>query len=167
MEFNKSKKVGDIIENEILKKIQRKYKNAFIDDRGKKFSDWDIFIPEINQGIEVKGDYKSKLTGNLVIEVEMYDKPSALSITKATYWVIVDGFRMIWIKPIEIYRFIEKKQYRRTSFVGDGDIVTKYAYLISHNDFVLYVYGLDKPNGWITMLENDDILYYDNYVKNI
>lgn len=167
MEFNKSKKVGDIIENEILKKIQRKYKNAFIDDRGKKFSDWDIFIPEINQGIEVKGDYKSKLTGNLVIEVEMYDKPSALSITKATYWVIVDGFRIIWIKPIEIYRFIEKKQYRRTSFVGDGDIVTKYAYLISHNDFVLYVYGLDKPNGWITMLENDDILYYDNYVKNI
>ena len=167
MKFNESKKVGDIIENEILKKIQKKYKNAFIDDRGKKFSDWDIFIPEINQGIEVKGDYKSKLTGNLVIEVEMYDKPSALSITKATYWVIVDGFRIIWIKPIEIYRFIEKKQYRRSSFVGDGDIVTKYAYLISHNDFVLYVYGLDKPNGWITMLENDDILYYDNYVKNI
>ena len=54
-----------------------------------------------------------------------------------------------------------------TSTVGDGDIVTKYAYLISHNDFVLYVYGLDKPNGWITMLENDDILYYDNYVKYI
>ena len=162
MEFNESKKVGDIIENEILKKIQRKYKNAFIDDRGKKFSDWDIFIPEINQGIEVKGDYKSKLTGNLVIEVEMYDKPSALSITKATYWVIVDGFRIIWIKPIEIYRFIEKKQYRRTSFVGDGDIVTKYAYLICHNDFVLYVYGLDKPDGWVTMLEIDDILYYDN-----
>ena len=38
MEFNESKKVGDIIENEILKKIQRKYKNAFIDDRGKKFN---------------------------------------------------------------------------------------------------------------------------------
>lgn len=168
MDFNKSKNIGDFVEREILKRIQYKYSNAYIDDRGKKFSDWDIYIPEMNFGVEVKYDYMSKKTGNLVIEVEMYNKPSALSITKAKYWVFIDGFRIIWIRPIEIYRFLEKKQYRRVSFVGNGDGVSKLAYLISRDDLVLYVYNtLDKSDGWVEVLDVADVLYDDNILKII
>ncbi len=167
MEFNESKKVGDILEVQILKRINKKYPKAFIDDKGKKFSDWDIFIPEIHEGIEVKGDYMSKITGNIVIEVEMYGKPSALSKTKAKYWAIVDGFRIIWIKPIEIYRFIELNRYQRTIFKGDGDNVKKFAYLVPRDNLVLYIYNkLDKEDGWIEILKENDILYYNNFSKN-
>lgn len=133
----------------------------------RKNSDWDIYIPEIQEGIEVKGDYMSKITGNLVVEVEMYDKPSALSITKAKYWIFVEGYRLIWIKPIEIYRFIELNGYQRTVFTGSCDDKMKKAYLIPRDKLVLYIYNnLTKSNGWIEILKEDDILYYDNFSKN-
>ena len=165
MKFKESKKVGDVLEVEVLKRIQIKYSQAFIDDKGKKFSDWDIFIPEINEGIEVKGDYMSKITGNLVVEVEMYDKPSALSITKAKYWVFIEGYRFIWIKPISIYRFIEQNNCQRTSWVGSGDDQVKKAYLIKHEKFVKYIYTLDKEDGWVDMINKNNVLYYDNFSK--
>jgi hypothetical protein len=166
MEFKESKKVGDIIEEEVLKRILKKYPQAFIDDKGKKFSDWDIYIPEIKEGIEVKGDYKSKTTHNLVVEVEMNGKLSALSITKAKYWVFVEGYRLIWVTPLEIYRFLEQHiEYGRANFKGNGDNKSKKAHLISHNKFIDYVNNLDKKSGWIEMLKEDDILYYDNFSK--
>jgi hypothetical protein len=109
----------------------------------------------------------SKITGNIVIEVEMYGKPSALSKTKAKYWAIVDGFRIIWIKPIEIYRFIELNRYERITFKGDGDNVKKFAYLVPRDNLVLYIYNkLDKEDGWIEILKENDILYYNNFSKN-
>lgn len=36
MEYQESKKIGDIIEAEILKRIIRKYPKAYIDNTGKK-----------------------------------------------------------------------------------------------------------------------------------
>jgi len=167
MEFKDSKKVGDIIEEEILKIIKRKYPEAYIDDRGKKFSDWDIFIPELNEGIEIKGDYMSQRTGNLVVEVEMYGRPSALSVTKAKYWIFVEGNRLIWIKPIEIYRFIEQRGYSRAVFTGDGDTKMKKAYLISHKDFVLHIHNnLDDIDGFIQRIPKSSPLHYDNFTKS-
>ena len=106
-EYSESKKAGDIGELEILKIIQRKYPLAYIDNTGKANSKWDIFIPELNIGVEVKMDYKSKHTGNIVIEVQMNGKLSALSGTEAKYWVFITGYRYIWITPLEIYRFLE------------------------------------------------------------
>ena len=56
--------------------------------------EWDIYIPELDEGVEVKSDQKSKHTGNIVIEIEFNGKPSALATTKAKYWVIFDSVIM-------------------------------------------------------------------------
>lgn len=169
MEYSKSKIIGDIAEEEILKRIQKNYSNAYIDNIGKANSNWDIFIPEINKGVEVKEDYKSKETGNIVIEVEMNGKLSALSVTKADYWVFITGYRYIWITPLEIYRFLEQHfEYGRVPFIGDGDDKEKLAYLVRHDVFVKHIYNnLEKKRGWIEMINEDEILYYDNFLKYI
>ena len=161
MEFNKSKKAGDVIEEEIIKILQKKDKDAYIDNTGKKNSDWDIYLPTLDYGVEVKGDYKSKDTENLVVEVEMFGRPSALSVTKSRWWVFVEGYRFIWIKPLEIYRFIELNQYKRTHWTGNGDSQPKYAYLIDHEDFVKYCW----KHGVVEMIPESHILYYDNFTK--
>ena len=164
-EYKISKKIGDVGELEIHKRLIKKYPKAYIDNIGKANSDWDIFIPEINAGIEVKMDYKSLYSGNLLIEV-YFNKPSALSVTKAKYWVFITGERYIWITPLEIYRFIELYQYHRKQLTGEGDEEAKIAYLIKHDDFVLYVHRLSKENGWVEMIKEDDVMYVDKF-KNI
>ena len=185
--FKDSKVAGDLVENEILKQIQVKYPKAYNTvDKG-KFSNYDLYIPEIDEGIEVKGDYKSAETGNLVIEVEMYGKESALTATQALYWVFVEGYRKIWIRPIDIYRFLEQNINftGKEEFIGTGDNVPKWAFLVNHRNFVKYVYSLDKRDerlykkegvpesewkpkwrsGWVEMIKKDSPLYFDNYSK--
>lgn len=167
MEFIESKKTGDIVENEILKKVLIKHPTAFIDDRGKANSDWDIYMPDIKQGIEVKLDFESKHSGNIVIEVEMGGKLSALSKTKSTYWVFVTGYRYIWITPFEIYRFLEQHfEYGRVPITGRGDNTEKKVYLVKHDVFVKYIYNnLSKEQGWVEMIKENEVLYYDNFTK--
>ena len=166
MEYNESKKSGDIGENEILKRIQKKYPKAYIDNKGKANSDWDIYIPEINQGIEVKQDYESFYTNNIVIEVEMNGKLSALSKTKATYWVFITGLRYIWITPLQIYRLLEQHfEYNRVLFTGKGDNKAKFAYLVSHNVLLKHVYGLNKEDGWVDMIEENDPMHRNNFIS--
>ena len=46
------------------------------------YKEYDIFVPELNIGIEVKSDEKSKYTSNIVIEIEFNNKPSALSTSR-------------------------------------------------------------------------------------
>lgn len=166
MKYIKSKKYGNIGEAEMLKRIQKQYPKAYIDDIGKANSNWDIWIPEIQMGIEVKMDYKSKETGNLVIEVEMSGKLSALSLTKAKYWVFVTGYDYIWITPLDIYRFLEQHfEYGRVPFTGDGDDNEKIAHLIGLNRFLDYVRKLNKEQAWIETIKENDVLYYDNMMK--
>jgi hypothetical protein len=163
-EFKESKVAGDVIEHEILAQIHKQYPKAFTTEKEGKFSDYDIYIPEIKEGIEVKGDYKSAETGNLVIEVEMNGKPSALSVTKAKYWVFVEGYRKIWVKPIDIYRFLESRiYYGRTTFTGDGDNKSKWAYLVNHKEFVEYIYTLKDSK--VEMIREDSPIFFDNYSK--
>ena len=168
-EYVESKKKGDIGEEEILIILQRKYSEAYIDETDIPNSDWDIFIPEINVGVEVKCDYESNNTGNIVIEVEMRGKLSALSVTKSKYWVFITGYRYIWIKPIEIYRFLEQHfEYGRVPITGSGDKSPKIGYLVNLNAFVKYIRNnLSKDDGWINMIGKNEVMYYDNYMKKI
>lgn len=162
--YYESKKAGDVGEIEVLKRILKKHPLAFIDNKGKANSDWDIWIPEKNYGVEVKNDYKSYYTGNLVLEVEMDGKLSALSLTKAKYWVFITGERYIWITPLDTYRFIEQHfEYGRVPFTGDGDEKEKLAYLVRHDVFVKYVHGLGKERGWVEMIKKNDVMYIDNF----
>lgn len=166
-EFKEAKANGDIIEEVIRDKFREKFPKAFIDDIGKANSDWDVYIPELKYGVEVKGDYRcfdpNNGTGNIVIEVEMNNKLSALSVTKAKYWVIVEGYRFIWLTPLDIYRFIDQYEYQRVSFVGKGDTVAKKAYLLKHEELVKYAWDVGK----VEMIPEDHKLYYNNYIELI
>ncbi|QDP56646.1 MAG: hypothetical protein Unbinned5089contig1000_32 [Prokaryotic dsDNA virus sp.] len=127
---------GKQIESMALEKIKSKYPNSYIVDG--YFKDWDIFIPELNLGVEVKSDEKSKYTGNIVIEIEFNNKPSALSTTKAHYWMFWDGYSFNTLRPSMIWRCIEDNKLNPVKFIGKGDVKQKKAYLIKKD--LLYKY---------------------------
>jgi hypothetical protein len=129
-------KKGEKIETILLKEIQKKYPKAFKIEG--YFKDYDLFVPEVNKSIEVKSDEKSKETGNIVVEVEFNNKPSALSTTKADYWVWWDGNLFTWFKTNEIKKCINETNQRLVSFIGKGDTKQKKAYLIKKETLFKY-----------------------------
>ena len=126
--FDRDLARGKKYEQIVLEAIQQKYSKAFIEDGYCK--EWDIYIPELSFGIEVKSDKKSIDTGNIVIEIEFNGKPSALSTTKSKYWVIFDGYDYKWFLVDDIKKCIEENNLRYATFTGKGDIHSKKAYLI-------------------------------------
>jgi hypothetical protein len=134
--FSKDLEIGKKYENIVLCMVRKKYPKAYIVDGYCK--EWDIFVPELNFGIEVKLDKKSIDTGNIVIEIEFDGKPSALTTTKAKWWVIYDGFKYNWFCVKNIFRCIEENNLTYKKFVGRGDIKEKKAYLIKKK--LLYNY---------------------------
>jgi len=128
---------GKRSEQIILSMIHSKYPNAFIKEGYHK--EYDIMIPEINKTIEVKKDFKSQYTGNIVIEIEMNNKKSALSTTTADWWVIhTDNCTLFWISPKDINKIIEKENFKPVEFIGKGDTISKIAYLIPKEYFFKY-----------------------------
>lgn len=136
--FNRDLKRGKYHENVILEVIQKKYPKAFIKDGYCK--EYDIFIPELKIGVEVKSDEKSKFTGNIVIEIEFNNRPSALSTSEAKYWVIFDGYDYHWFLKDKIKDCILENKLKWVEFIGKGDTKSKKAYLIKKE--ILYKYKL-------------------------
>lgn len=136
--FNRDLKRGKYHENVILEVIQKKYPRAFIKDGYCK--EYDIFIPELKIGVEVKSDEKSKFTGNIVIEIEFNNRPSALITSKAKYWVIFDGYDYHWFLKDKIKDCILENKLKWVEFIGKGDTKSKKAYLIKKE--ILYKYKL-------------------------
>jgi hypothetical protein len=126
--FQSDLKRGETVELQILSVIQQTYPEAY-KVQGKQ-SDYDIFIPERDVGVEVKADFMSQKTGNIVVEVNMYNKPSALSITKAEFWVFYTGERWLVISPSGIRECIVHNALSPRKFVARGDTVAKTTYLV-------------------------------------
>ena len=95
---------GVSVENKVIDLIREKYPCAcrILGD----FKDYDIWIPEISAGVEVKYDPRSNETNNFVIEIESRDSLSGLMTTKAKFWVIHDDKVFYVIKPSEIIKCI-------------------------------------------------------------
>ena len=89
---------------------------------------FDIFIPERNETIEVKLDKKSNYTGNIVIEIEFNGKASGLITSTADHWVFCDGEE--WIRYLTSRLRDLVTPFKPATFVGNGDIKPKKAYLI-------------------------------------
>ena len=140
--FKRDLERGKQIENNVLNIIKKKYSKAYIIEG--YFKEYDIYIPEIKAGIEVKSDEKSKYTGNIVIEIEFNNKPSALSTTKADYWVIYDGDSYNWFKTENIRKCIYENNLKWCKFIGKGDVKQKKAYLIKKE--MLYKYNYEDRN---------------------
>jgi len=136
--FYKDLSRGEAIEQDLLSKIQVKYPNAYKVEG--YFKDYDLYVPEISKSIEVKYDEKSKHTGNIVVEVEFNNKPSALSTTKADYWVWWDGYSYTWFFTNEIKKCVEETNQRLYTFIGKGDTKEKKAYLIKKE--ILFNYSI-------------------------
>lgn len=126
--FERDLKKGKEHEQLILNFIKEKYPLAVAVEG--YFKGFDIWVPEVDTGVEVKSDEKSKFTGNVVIEIEFGGKPSALSTTTAKYWVIWDGIEYSWFLVDDIWKCIEERELSPVSFTGKGDDVGKKAYLI-------------------------------------
>ncbi len=150
--FQDDLKAGERLERYILNKIQQGQSpllgDAFPDAYKIEgyFKEYDIYIPSIGLGIEVKQDKKSQHTGNYLIEIEFDGKPSALSTTKANYWVFHDGECEIWTTPSRIKQAIKGLPIRE--FIGNGDTKYKKAYLCPKEkikntaEYILYeIYG--------------------------
>jgi hypothetical protein len=135
--FARDLDAGKSVESMVLDLIKPKYPAATIIDG--YFPGYDIWIPELYKSVEVKSDQKSQDTGNIVIEVEMFDKPSALFSTKADYWVIFDGFNFLWITPKKILECIIFNKLKLVEFIGKGDDHSKKAFLINKNLFNHYI----------------------------
>jgi hypothetical protein len=133
-EFTESLAAGKESEKNVLEFIRNKYPKAHLVDG--YFKGFDIYIPEIDKGVEVKRDYKSKYTGNLVVEVFMFDKPSGLLTTEALYWVFVTSEQHIYITPDNIKNCILLKGVKQSEFVGSGDVESKKAYLVKVKDII-------------------------------
>lgn len=115
------------VEKKVLKVIQKKYPQAHIVTALKE---WDIWVPELQKGIEVKYDPMSCKTGNIVIEFEMNGNPSALMTTGADWWIFYDGEVMFSLTPREIIQVIFNKRLTFQVFTGVGDMYAKKAFLV-------------------------------------
>lgn len=128
--------IGKNIEKKVLVSIRKKYPSAVLIPR--KFSKYDIYVPEVEKKIEVKFDYKSQETGNILIELFMFNKPSALLATEADYWVIDTGKEIFWTTPKKILECILINNIRSQEIIGDGDTEIKIACLIPRKIFKKY-----------------------------
>ena len=143
MEFKKALLDGKKSEKTVLNIIQKKYPNAFIKSGYHK--EYDINIPEISQTVEVKKDFKSQETGNIVVEIEMNGEPSGLSTTTADWWVFhTNPECLIWIAPETIKEMLLIEEFGIVEFTGKGDYVSKIAYLIPDKYFFFYCYKMQR-----------------------
>lgn len=124
--FHRDLEAGKIVERQHLELIQKKYSDAHIINGYCK--EWDIYIPSKGIGVEIKSDQKSQYTGNLVVEVEFNGKPSALSTTKAKYWIFYTGKKSIYVDVEDLRKLVTK--FKTVKFIGKGDTRQKTAYLI-------------------------------------
>ena len=118
---------GKAIEGKALAVIRKKYPSASLIEA---FKGYDIWIPELHKSVEVKYDPMSNETGNIVVEIEMSGKASALITTTADYWLFYDDHVFMLIKPMSIVNCIFQEKLTFVEFVGNGDSSRKKAFLV-------------------------------------
>ena len=129
MAFDDDLKAGHRSEDRVLHIIQKRYSQAKRIDG--KHSPYDIIVPELGITVEVKGDYVSQKTNNIVIEVNHpIGKQSGLLVTTADWWVHDTGKELIWIKPKRIEECITVHNFPSKDIKGRGDRHPKRVYLI-------------------------------------
>ena len=130
MGFTDDLNFGKDAEEQTLKNIRKKYPLAFIIEGRHK--PYDIFVPEINAGVEVKCDRKSEDTGNIFIEIECNDEYSGLLTTTAAWLVYRTTHRVFYTKPENIKQFLvsEAQRLRMFNHTPKGETSKVRGYLI-------------------------------------
>jgi hypothetical protein len=136
MTFQKDLERGILIELLALEMIQKKYPCATLVNA---YKGYDIWIPELHKSVEVKYDPMSNQTGNIVVEIEMNGKASALITTTADYWLFHDDHVFVMMNPMSIINCIFQLKLHYVEFVGEGDKSSKKAFLVPKD--VLFKFG--------------------------
>ena len=88
-DFIGKNKAGEKLEKEVIEDIRKKRyptTHKYEPNNG----DYDVFIDEINEGIEIKNDLEALFSNNICIEYKQDGRLSGISITKAKYWIQYD-----------------------------------------------------------------------------
>lgn len=126
--FDTSLSIGKQRESELIEFFQSKgHKPVAIPG---KFTGFDFFLANTKEAYEVKQDWKAHYSGNLVVEIEMYGKPSGLMGTTADWWIFDTKEEFIFITPKQLKDMIIEKNPPLRMFTGKGDTQPKKAYLI-------------------------------------
>lgn len=134
--FYRDLEVGKEAEDKVLQLLRKHYPCACAVE---KFKGYDIWIPERHEGVEVKVDLTSKKTNNIMIEYEMFNKPSGILSTTAGIWVIYDGDVFMSFKPVNIIKCIFDFKLQHIEMTFKGDFASKKFFFIKKD--ALYKYG--------------------------
>lgn len=104
-DFIEKNKAGEKLEKEVIEDIRKKrYPTIYKYEPNN--GDYDAFIDEINEGIEIKNDLEALFTDNICIEYKQDGRLSGISITKAKYWIQYDQTYLYLALTDEIKKLI-------------------------------------------------------------
>ena len=133
---------GKEIEGNIVNALKARFPATTLIDG--KFKEYDAFIPELSKKLEIKMDEVSLRTGRILIELEMFGKPSGLLSTTADDWVIYTGKQYLWIKPAKIFECILLNNLKTETIVGNGDSTPKTVCFIQNDLFKKYCHTVQE-----------------------
>jgi len=126
--FQKDLATGEVSEQELMNLCREQGKTP-MKPKG-LFKGYDFFVCETKLAYEVKRDWKSAQTGNVVIETEMpVGKPSGLRTTRADYWIFDLPKCYVFIRVSRLRDLVWMENLKLCEFVGNGDTTKKAAYL--------------------------------------
>jgi len=132
--FKTDLEYGKDAEYQILKRIQNKYPLAFMIEG--KFKAFDLFVPELGEGVEVKSDRQAEQTGNVFIEIECNHVCSGIRTTKAGWYIYQTKNRIFWVKTDVIKNYLIGKAKELPMFCntpkGEHSPVRGYLIPIDH-----------------------------------
>ena len=138
--------LGEELEYSILYNIIHiDYPNAY-KIKG-KCTEYDLWIPELESGIEIKYDFEARKTNNLFFEFEHNNKASGIKATDSDIWIHYDGTWLFFFKTNELKRMIEENNPYITENRHDrnSNVLTK-GYLIDKEICEKYTYRLIEYN---------------------
>jgi hypothetical protein len=134
MEFKDSYQAGSISEKAVLAYLQKKHPDAYIQKGYCK--EYDIHIPSINIYIEVKQDFQSQYTGNILVENSFNGCPSGISTSGSDWFVFVTRCNFYVITLEALKSLVKEDNIINKSFIGKGDKDPKTAYLVPREDLI-------------------------------
>jgi hypothetical protein len=130
--FKKDLLLGQQFEDEVLARVSKTYPKAY--RKLGQFKGYDIVIPEKKIKLECKNDIKSQMTPNIAIEYEFNGKPSGISATKATHW-LVRFYKDKWIIAIGTVNDFKKLCNGKKSVKGGDGYLAK-MYLVPKDEIL-------------------------------
>lgn len=127
--FEEDLAIGELSEQYLMDLVRRKGLTP-VKVEG-LFKQYDFFVCETKKAYEVKRDWKSAHTGNVVIEIEHpIGTDSGLKTTTADYWIFDLPKEFIFITPDRLKDMLSYERLTLTEFIGNGDTQKKKAYLV-------------------------------------